>query len=100
MFAKFLWLAVWVGLACASPVANVNFRLHESSKNVPQGFTAVGPAPLQSMISLRLALAQSNADGVVDALYSVSDPSSPQYGQHKTKEEVGHSVVHSSLRSH
>ncbi|KAL7284305.1 hypothetical protein ACG7TL_001590 [Trametes sanguinea] len=64
------------------------FSVHELRKTVPAGFTEVGPAPPETTINIRLALAESNPDGLVDALYSVSDPDSPSYGQYLSKDEV------------
>ena len=65
------------------------FSVHELRQAIPSGFTQVGPAPPETTISLRLALAESNPNGVIDALYSVSDPDSPSYGQYLSKDEVG-----------
>ena len=47
-----------------------------------------GPAPAQHTLTLHLGLAQSNFKGLEDALYAVSTPSSPRYGQHLSKEEA------------
>ena len=44
----------------------------------------------ERMLKLRLALVQSDPDGLIEALYSVSDPDSPRYGQYLSKEEVCH----------
>ncbi|EIW55897.1 uncharacterized protein TRAVEDRAFT_22306 [Trametes versicolor FP-101664 SS1] len=73
MFAM-LAAFVLLGVAAASPLAATTFR--------------IGPASPQTTLSLRLALAQSNPDGVIDALYRVSDPDSTSYGQYLSKEEV------------
>ena len=86
MLVKTLISFVFLGLVCARVPAN--FRVQEKLEAAPRGFTKVGPASPQQTITLRLALAQSNAPGVVNALYSVSDPASSTYGQHLTKQEV------------
>lgn len=89
MFAASALLAfVLVRVAAASPLAATTFRVHELRPAVPSGFTAVGPAPPQTTLSLRLALAQGDPDGLIDALYRVSDPDSETYGQYLSKEEV------------
>ena len=87
MFTNALAAFVFLGLALASPVTN--FRVLETRQLVPHGFTRVGRAGPEQTISLRIALAQNNEAGLIDALYSVSDPSSPKYGQYLTMKEVG-----------
>ncbi|KAI0696063.1 family S53 protease-like protein [Cerioporus squamosus] len=91
MFAKALLPFVYLGFVWAT--SSANFRVREKLDAAPQGFTSVGPASPEQTITLRLALAQGNAPGVVDALYSVSDPASPKYGQHLTKQEVENLVA-------
>lgn len=89
MFTASALLAfVLAGVAIASPLASTTFRVHELRPAVPSGFTEVGPASPQTTLNLRLALAQSDPDGLVDALYRVSDPDSEAYGQYLSKEEV------------
>ncbi|ETW82604.1 serine protease S53 [Heterobasidion irregulare TC 32-1] len=63
-------------------------RVHEKRENVPQGFVKTDTAPSSQVLSLRLALVQNNPQGLEDALYSVSTPSSPKYKQYLSKEEV------------
>ncbi|KZT03971.1 family S53 protease [Laetiporus sulphureus 93-53] len=63
-------------------------QLHEFLDNVPNGFSFDGTAESSTNLTLRIALAQSNFDGLVEALYNVSDPSSEYYGQYLSKEEV------------
>lgn len=75
-------------LAGVAAAAATTFSVHELRQTIPSGFTKVGPAPPQTMLNLRIALAQSDPDGVVDALYRVSDPDSDAYGQYLSKEEV------------
>ncbi|TFK81104.1 family S53 protease-like protein [Polyporus arcularius HHB13444] len=86
MLVKALLPFVFLGLVCAA--SSANFRVREKLNAAPHAFTSVGPASPEQTITLRLALAQGNAGGVVDALYSVSDPASSKYGQHLTKQEV------------
>ncbi|KAI8970653.1 subtilisin-like protein [Trametes punicea] len=61
---------------------------HEARNAAPSGFTLVEPAPADATLKLRFALAQNDPDGLISALYDVSDPASPTYGQHLTKMEV------------
>ena len=84
--AKVLLALVSLGLVCALP--SPSFRVHEKRDAVPARFTAIGPAPADQSLTLRLALAHADASGIIDTLYSVSDPASAQYGKHLTKAEV------------
>ncbi|KAF9814027.1 hypothetical protein IEO21_05330 [Rhodonia placenta] len=62
----------------------------------PAGFTLTEPASPDTILKLRIALAQSNPTGLEDALYDVSTPSSSNYGQFLTKEEAASFVTPSS----
>lgn len=79
---------ILVGVAAASPLAATTFHVHEFRSTAPAGFTELGPASLQTTLNLCLALAQCDPDGLVDALYRVSDPDSDSYGQYLSKGEV------------
>ena len=68
-------------------VAARTMQLHES-RQLPQGFTSLGPAPPDAILDLRIALTQSDSEGLIDTLMAVSEPSSVRYGQYLTKEEV------------
>ena len=63
-------------------------RVHESRYSAPRGFVATGPASPDSVIDLRVALVRNNVDGLIEALYDVSTPSSTKYGQFLNQEEV------------
>ncbi|KAI0367238.1 subtilisin-like protein [Pilatotrama ljubarskyi] len=79
-----------LGFAVASPLEapSTTPQLHEFRKSAPSDFTEIGPAAPETTLNLRLALAQTNANGLVDALYSVSDPDNPSYGRYLSKGEV------------
>ena len=80
-------------LALGNPLARRTMQVHEFRSEVPEGFAKAGAAPADTMLKLRIALAQSDPDGLTDALMAVSEPDSAQYGQHLTKEEVcGHNL--------
>ncbi|KAJ7749422.1 family S53 protease [Mycena metata] len=53
--------------------------VHETRAAPPRGFVE---------LTLRIAIKPNNIAGLETALYSVSEPASPQYGQHLTAEEV------------
>ncbi|EJD45533.1 family S53 protease [Auricularia subglabra TFB-10046 SS5] len=82
--------AIVLGLALAARGAapNTTMRVHEHRAQPPRGFVAAGRAPANSPLKLRLGLLQRNVPGLIDALYRVSDPASPDYGKHLSKEEV------------
>lgn len=66
---------------------------HERRASAPSAFVHLGAAHSSSSINLRIALVESNATGLIDALYATSDPASPQYGQHLSKDEVRINII-------
>ena len=72
--------------AIAGPVAR-GLQVHEA-RQLPSGFVLTGAAPDDTILNLRIALTQSDADGLIRALMDVSTPFNPQYGQHLSKEQV------------
>ncbi len=72
--------------------------VHESRQSVPLGFTQDGPANDSTVLTLRLALVQSNITGLEQELYAVSTPGSDRYGQFLSQEQVG-SISNQSLFS-
>ncbi|KAF8488535.1 family S53 protease-like protein [Gautieria morchelliformis] len=96
MFAPFLCLTLFfLTLACAKPAPH-NLVVHERRESIPDGFVQDGAAPSDTTLNLRLALVSNNMPGLEQALYDVSTPSSSQYGQHLSKEEVETFVAPSS----
>lgn len=87
MVSKLLLLSAFVSLVVAKPMAR-NMQLHESRENAPAGFVRTGAADADKELNLRIALVQSNPEGLIDALYAVSTPDSPSYGEHLSKEEA------------
>ena len=75
-------------LAGATVLGGRTMVLHEKRDGVPSGFVKIGPAPAQKTLTLRLGLAQSDAAGLEGRLMAVSTPSSPDYGNFLTKDEV------------
>ncbi|KZT28047.1 family S53 protease [Neolentinus lepideus HHB14362 ss-1] len=80
-------LASLVALACAGPAPR-NLVLHESRDGVPEGFVKSSTASPDTTLKLRIALVQGDMASLEKALYDVSVPSSPLYGQHLSKQEV------------
>lgn len=86
-----IWIAFLLLAGVSAATTNPRFSdlvVHESIVRVPDGFTRVSSAPVNQSLNLRIALANSNMDGLLEAFYAVSDPSNPLYGQHLSKEEV------------
>ncbi|KAI0738100.1 family S53 protease [Daedaleopsis nitida] len=87
MFARGLLLVSFITLALGKPMAR-NMKLHEDRKAAPEGFTLRAAAQPEATLKLRLALVQSNFAELESRLMDVSKPSSPNYGQHLSKDEV------------
>ncbi|KAJ7836596.1 family S53 protease [Mycena leptocephala] len=58
------------------------FVLLERRNNPPSGFSRVGSPPASDILSFRLALAQSDIQGLHDTVYEISTPGNPRYGHH------------------
>lgn len=71
-----------------SKAARRDLQVHESRPSAPSGFALSGAAPSDTILDLRLALVRNDDEGLIQSLYDVSTPSSPNYGQHLSKEEV------------
>ncbi|KAJ7625518.1 subtilisin-like protein [Roridomyces roridus] len=78
--------ALLISLVTASPINRP--CLFESRRTAPKGFTHVGAAPESQSFKLRIALASNNVSGLETTLLDISNPSSPNYGNHLTKDEV------------
>ncbi|EKM58690.1 uncharacterized protein PHACADRAFT_253175 [Phanerochaete carnosa HHB-10118-sp] len=74
-------------LAFANPMA-CRTKIHEAIESIPAGYVRVGSALSDTELKLRIALAQRDPEGLIDALYDVSMPGSLSYGKHLSKEEV------------
>lgn len=86
------WSLILVGLllpslAWGTPMER-SMQVHESRESAPGGFTLTGPADPDTVLNLKLVLTQNDPDGLIDALYNVSTPSSAKYGQYLTTQEV------------
>ncbi|KAI9454059.1 subtilisin-like protein [Lactarius psammicola] len=60
---------------------------------VPPNWEALGHPPAGTTIDLHLALKPHHENALIDALYAVSNPRSPKYGAHLSKEQVAHLVA-------
>ena len=62
--------------------------LSSRSETTVDGWTRLDPVPLSSSHSFTLALQQRNTDRLAAMLQAVSDPTSPQYGQYLTPQQL------------
>ena len=92
MSFRFLVAVVLSALVLAKP-ARRDLQVHESRPRAPAGFSSSGAASPDTTLNLRLALVRNDEAGLIQSLYDVSTPSSPNYGQHLTKEEVRWAVL-------
>lgn len=99
---RLLALSLFTSFSLSTPLSSKYSRdllVHESRDVLPLGFSLAGPAAPQTPLKLRIALAQNSPDAIVDALYSVSDPTSGKYRQHLSKSEVSSSALRMSKLS-
>ncbi|KAH9030363.1 subtilisin-like protein [Lactarius pseudohatsudake] len=60
---------------------------------VPPNWESLGHPSAGTTIDLHFALKPNHENAVIDALYEVSDPKSPKYGAHLSKEQVAQLVA-------
>jgi subtilase family serine protease len=69
-------------------VAAVSCWVVPAIKSTPPKWTQVGRAHPDQQVNFKIALVQRNTDQLEAALLDVSDPDSPNYGKHWTREQV------------
>ncbi|TDL17184.1 family S53 protease [Rickenella mellea] len=82
-----LLLISFITTVRANPVFR-NLVVHEARQGIPSGFLSKGPAAADTQLNLRIALVQSDTAGLEAALLDVSNPSSANYGNHLSMDEV------------
>ena len=87
MVSNVLIFSALFSLALAKPTAR-SMKVRESRDTVPSGYIRTAAPPADHELKLRIALVQSDPEGLVDALYDVSTPGTASYGEHLSKEEV------------
>lgn len=88
MFSHFsVALALLSPLVMGTPLRRA-MQVHEALQSTPSGYTLTGAASPDTVLSLRVALVQNNIDGLIEALYDVSTPSSSNYGKWLSKSDV------------
>ncbi|THH32196.1 hypothetical protein EUX98_g1969 [Antrodiella citrinella] len=88
MVATTLFIISLFSLAMGNPLSRRTMQLHESRSGIPDGFVNSGAASPESVLKLRIALAQNDPAGLTAALLDVSEPTSANFRQHLSKEEV------------
>ncbi|KAJ7065361.1 peptidase S8/S53 domain-containing protein [Mycena amicta] len=91
-----LWSSALVlGLAhlcAAKPLAGKRWTENVAVKHAwletPGGWEYHSAPPADHLLELRIGLKQDKIDELIKALYEVSDPAHPKYGQHLSKEDV------------
>ncbi|KAF8259977.1 subtilisin-like protein [Lactarius quietus] len=68
-------------------------RVKHTWNVVPSNWETLGPPLSNTTIDLHFALKPHHEGALIDALYDVSDPGSPKYGAHLSKEEVAQLVA-------
>ncbi|KAH9060151.1 subtilisin-like protein [Lactarius vividus] len=70
-----------------------DIRVKHTWNAIPPNWEALGHPPAGTTIDLHVALKPHHENALVDALYSVSDPTSPKYGAYLSKEQVAQLVA-------
>lgn len=89
-----LMLVLSIGVAAillassSQAAAVVGHEIHEQRDVVPPGWTRGSRLDRRTILPVRIALKQRNLDNLHDYLVQVSDPASPNYGQHWTPEQI------------
>ena len=84
----FLFTAVFGLLLDSIQAAPVPSYVYAKRASLPSGWTQLQRADATAIVPLRLSLAQSNIENLYSMLLSVSDPTSPTYGQFWSPQEV------------
>ncbi|KAH8978301.1 subtilisin-like protein [Lactarius deliciosus] len=70
-----------------------DLRVKHTWGAVPPNWESLGHPSAGTTIDLHFALKPDHENAVIDALYEVSDPKSPKYGAHLSKEQVAQLVA-------
>ncbi|KAI0675073.1 family S53 protease-like protein [Trametes maxima] len=88
MVAAGLLVFSFFTLTLGAPLAHELLHVHDARSAAPHGYQATGAPNPDTVLSLRLALKQSDPTGLVDKLYDVSTPGSSNYRKFLSKAEV------------
>ncbi|KAI0030067.1 family S53 protease-like protein [Vararia minispora EC-137] len=82
------FFALSLRFALANPLAWHGMHVLERRDTAPSSFVKIGPAPPDQVLTLRLGLVQGDMGGLEERLATISSPSSPEFRQWLSKEEV------------
>lgn len=86
---RFILLALYTLPSTAAPAKQQwTTHLHERRNAPPQGWIKRSKVPTDTILPVRIALAQSNMHLLEQHLLSVSTPGLPDYGKHWTPEKI------------
>ncbi|KAI0327206.1 subtilisin-like protein [Cubamyces sp. BRFM 1775] len=92
--AGLLLLASLLPLALGRPSSESSHLVVRGQRqNAPLGFSRPSTTNFPSIMHFVLALKPSNTSGLIQSLLDVSDPASPNYGNHLTKDQVDQLVA-------
>ncbi|KAH9057762.1 subtilisin-like protein [Lactarius vividus] len=79
----------------ATPLAPCwdGMKVMHAWSTVPNNWKSLGHPPNQTTINFYIALKSQRENALVDALYQVSDPKSPRYGAHLSRDQVAEIVA-------
>lgn len=69
-------------------LSSSSMRVHDARNEPPPGFTRIGPPPSGTLIKLRIALKQTNMEGLIKKLYDLSTPGNENYTKWLSAKEV------------
>jgi hypothetical protein len=78
----------FVALLSLASLCSAGMVLQERVAAPPSGFVSKGAAPAGNTITIELALASNNMQGLQEKLLSISDPASPEFRQWLTQDQV------------
>ncbi|KAF7320613.1 Protein arginine N-methyltransferase [Mycena chlorophos] len=88
MCLAILPLVGFLACVCASAPTSMVVLGSVPDGMIPKGFTFIGRPPGSQMLTLRIALENTDQEGLENTAYAVSTPGSSQYGQFLTPDET------------
>ncbi|KAF8261121.1 subtilisin-like protein [Lactarius quietus] len=70
-----------------------SMRVKHAWSTIPENWVCLGHPPAETTIDLHVALKPQHENALIDALYKVSSPVHPKYGEHLSKEQVAKLVA-------
>ena len=83
-----MWLFTPLTLLASLTVVLASHIVHEKRDFTHPSWAKRSRLPTENILPMRIGLAQQNLHQAHDLLMSISDPSSPNYGQHWTAKQV------------